>query len=100
MSLATMSRALRNKLGWTYKRRRWVPPSETKGREGIGKVPKNWDENVTLISSMNLGGMGASMSMEGSADGEALIRSRKPCYNAANCDGRQWVGRAATLTVR
>ena len=27
VSLATMSRAIRNKLGWTYKKRRWVPPS-------------------------------------------------------------------------
>ena len=39
----------------------------------LGKVPKNWDENITLISSMNLGGMGASMSIEGSADGEAFL---------------------------
>jgi transposase len=29
VSLATMSRAIRMKLGWTYKKRRWVPPSET-----------------------------------------------------------------------
>ena len=25
-----------------------------KGERAFGKVPKNWDENVTLISSMNL----------------------------------------------
>jgi transposase len=30
VSVATMSRAIRNKLGWTLKKRRWVPPSETK----------------------------------------------------------------------
>jgi transposase len=33
VSLATMSRAIREKLGWTLKKRRWVPPSETKRRE-------------------------------------------------------------------
>jgi transposase len=33
VSLATMSRAIREKLGWTLKKRRWVPPRETKRRE-------------------------------------------------------------------
>jgi transposase len=33
VSLATMSRAIREKLGWTLKKRRWVPPSETRKRE-------------------------------------------------------------------
>jgi transposase len=33
VSISTMSRAIRGKLGWTYKKRRWVPPSATKGRE-------------------------------------------------------------------
>jgi transposase len=36
VSLATMSRAIREKLGWTLKKRRWVPPSETKKREVLG----------------------------------------------------------------
>jgi transposase len=36
VSLATMSRAIRQKLGWTLKKRRWVPPSETKKREVLG----------------------------------------------------------------
>ena len=36
VSVATMSRAIRNKLGWTYKKRRWVPPSETRRREVLG----------------------------------------------------------------
>jgi transposase len=31
VSISAMSRAIREKLGWTYKKRRWVPPSETKG---------------------------------------------------------------------
>ncbi len=44
-----------------------------KGERAFGKVPKNWDENVTLISSMNLEGIGASMSIEGSADGDAFL---------------------------
>ena len=30
VSLSAMSRAIREKLGWSYKKRRWVPPSETK----------------------------------------------------------------------
>jgi transposase len=44
-----------------------------RGERAFGKVPKNWKENVTLISSMNLGGMGASMSIEGSADGDVFL---------------------------
>jgi transposase len=27
VSVSAMSRAIRHKLGWTYKKRRWVPPS-------------------------------------------------------------------------
>ena len=30
VSPSAMSRAIRHKLGWTYKKRRWRPPSETK----------------------------------------------------------------------
>ena len=30
VSVSAMSRAIRHKLGWSYKKRRWVPPSETK----------------------------------------------------------------------
>ncbi len=45
-----------------------------KGERAFGKAPRNWKENVTLISSISLaGGMGASMSVEGSADGEAFL---------------------------
>jgi transposase len=33
VSISSMSRAIRHKLGWTYKKRRWVPPSATKRRE-------------------------------------------------------------------
>ncbi len=35
VSVATMSRAVR-KLGWTFKKSRWWPPSETKRREVLG----------------------------------------------------------------
>jgi transposase len=38
VSLATMSRAIRNKLGWTLKKRCWVPPSETKKIEVLGEA--------------------------------------------------------------
>ncbi len=36
VSVATMSRAIRHRLGWTFKKSRWVPPSETKKREVLG----------------------------------------------------------------
>ena len=35
VSIATMSRAIR-RLGWTYKKRRWEPLSETNKREALG----------------------------------------------------------------
>jgi transposase len=44
-----------------------------KGERAFAKAPKNWKTNVTLISSMSLGGMGASMSIEGSADGDGFL---------------------------
>ena len=45
-----------------------------KGKRASGKAPRNWKENVTLISSISLaGGVGASMSVEGSADGEVFL---------------------------
>jgi transposase len=44
-----------------------------RGERAYGKAPKNWEKNVTLISSISLEGMGASMSIEGSADGEAFL---------------------------
>jgi transposase len=37
VSVATMSRAIREKLGWTLKKRRWVPPSETRMREVLSE---------------------------------------------------------------
>ncbi len=37
VSVATMSRAIR-RLGWTYKQRRWRPPSETSGPEPLGAL--------------------------------------------------------------
>jgi hypothetical protein len=32
-----------------------------KGERAFGKAPRNWGKNVTLISSISLEGMGASM---------------------------------------
>jgi transposase len=43
-----------------------------KGRRAFGKAPRNWGKNVTLISSLSLEGIGASMSIEGPADGESF----------------------------
>ncbi len=36
VSVATMSRAIRERLGWSYKKRRWRPPNATKRREVLG----------------------------------------------------------------
>jgi transposase len=36
VSPATMSRAIREKLGWTLKKRRWVPPNGTNGPGALG----------------------------------------------------------------
>jgi transposase len=35
VSRSAMSRAIRGKLGWTYKKRRWRPPSEMNRRETL-----------------------------------------------------------------
>jgi transposase len=35
VSISAMSRAIRGKLGWSYKKRRWVPPSETKRKGAL-----------------------------------------------------------------
>lgn len=43
-----------------------------RGERAYAKAPRNWGRNVTLISSITLSGMGASMSIEGSADGESF----------------------------
>ncbi len=37
VSISAMSRAIRDKLGWTYKKRVWQPPSETRRREMLGE---------------------------------------------------------------
>jgi transposase len=37
VSVSTMSRAVR-KLGWTFKKRVWEPPSETTRREVLGEI--------------------------------------------------------------
>jgi transposase len=37
VSISTMSRAIRHRLGWTLKKRVWEPPNETKRREVLGE---------------------------------------------------------------
>ena len=37
VSIATMSRAIREKLGWSYKKRRWRPPSGTRRCEVLSE---------------------------------------------------------------
>jgi transposase len=36
------------------------------------EVPRNWGANITLVSSMSLEGMGASLAVEGSTTGEVF----------------------------
>lgn len=43
-----------------------------KGERARGSAPRNWGENVTLVSAISLGGIGPSVSIEGSLDGEAF----------------------------
>jgi hypothetical protein len=43
-----------------------------RGERARGKAPRNWGKNVTLISSISLEGVGASMSIEGSSDTESF----------------------------
>jgi transposase len=37
VSISAMSRAIRGKLGWAYKKRRWRPPNATKRREVLSE---------------------------------------------------------------
>lgn len=37
VSLSAMSRAIRHKLGWSYKKRRWRPPSATRRKEALSE---------------------------------------------------------------
>ena len=43
-----------------------------KGQRAHGSAPRNRDKNVTLISSVSLGGVGPSLSIERPADGESF----------------------------
>jgi len=43
-----------------------------RGERAYGKAPRNWGKNVTLISSIGVDGMGASMSIEGSSDTDSF----------------------------
>jgi hypothetical protein len=43
-----------------------------KGRRALGKAPRNWGKNITLISSITTKGMGPSMSIQGSSDTQSF----------------------------
>jgi hypothetical protein len=45
-----------------------------KGERAHSKAPRNWGMNVTLISSICVEGMKASMSIEGSSDTDLFGR--------------------------
>jgi transposase len=51
-----------------------------RGERAHGKAPRNWGKNVTLISSITLDGMGASMSIEGSSDTESFGRYMREVF--------------------
>jgi transposase len=46
-----------------------------KGERAYGEVPRNRGKNTTLVASMTLSGMGASMAIEGATDKEAFEAS-------------------------
>jgi hypothetical protein len=43
-----------------------------KGRRALGKAPRDWGKNITLISSITTKGMGPSMSIQGSSDTQSF----------------------------
>jgi len=43
-----------------------------RGKRAIGKVPRNYGANLTLIASLSLQGMGEAMRLDGSADATAF----------------------------
>jgi DDE superfamily endonuclease len=47
----------------------WAP----KGQRAFGKVPRNWEKNITLIASLSAEGIGASTSVEGATDSAAFL---------------------------
>ena len=50
---------------------RAMPAGRPEEREGLREgAQENWGKNITLISSIRLSGMGASMSIQGSSDTE------------------------------
>ncbi len=62
-----------------------------KGERVRGKAPRNWAKNVTLISSISLGGIGPSMSIEGSSDKESFgLYLREVLCPALSAGQRSW----------
>jgi transposase len=43
-----------------------------KGERAYGKAPRNWGENISLISAIDSEGVKPSMSVEGAVDGKAF----------------------------
>ena len=43
-----------------------------KGERALGKAPRNWGKNVSLICAIDAGGVNPSMSVEGAVDGRAF----------------------------
>jgi transposase len=43
-----------------------------RGERAIGRAPRNYGKNTTLVAEMGLRGMGAAMTIEGAVDGDAF----------------------------
>ncbi len=43
-----------------------------RGLRALGSTPQNWGENVSILSALSLGGILASMHVEGATDGEVF----------------------------
>ena len=54
LSPSTMGRAIR-RIGWTRKKRRWVPPNATKRSEPLGENTSDTWTPASLSSSMSVG---------------------------------------------
>ena len=61
-----------------------------KGKRAYGKVPRNRGKNTTLIASITLegGGMGESMSIEGATDSEAFEAYVEHFLTPSLCEGQ------------
>ena len=61
---------------------------EPRGERAYGRVPKNRGNNLTLIASMSLRGMGESMCVEGATDAKAFEVYTEHFLTPTLCEGQ------------